>query len=162
MALTISHYNGFFKRMGALLQMHSCFFSHSMKQRLLGNIPPKIFRKSSYFLLWKTISPKIYWYSPKIKHFGPSRGFWTPQKIWTGYATESLHHLSKMSEVNSHMRKSALTIVNWSEPLKIRCHVVVTQQRATSEQRAHKFGNVLTQQTKEWTWVICKLITASH
>jgi len=34
-ALTISHYNGFFKRMEALLPIHSCFFSQSMKQRLL-------------------------------------------------------------------------------------------------------------------------------
>jgi len=31
----------------------------------------------------------------------------------------SLHHLPKMSEVNSYTRKSALTIVIWSEPLKI-------------------------------------------
>jgi len=34
-ALTISHYNGFFKLVEALLQIHSCFFSHNMKQRVL-------------------------------------------------------------------------------------------------------------------------------
>jgi len=53
-----------------------------------------------------------------------------------------LHRLSKMCEVNTHVRKSALTIVTWSEPLKIRCHVIVTQQRATTEQCALKFRNV--------------------
>ena len=35
-----------------------------------------------------------------------------------------------------HMRKNALIIVIWSEPLKIRCHVVVTQLRETVEQCA--------------------------
>jgi len=34
-------------------------------------------------------------------------------------------------------------------------------QRATVEQRARKFRNV-SLQTKERTWVNCKLITASH
>jgi len=34
-ALTISLYNGFFKHVEALLQLHSCFFSHSMKKRVL-------------------------------------------------------------------------------------------------------------------------------
>jgi len=62
------------------------------------------------------------------------------------------------------MRKSALTIVNrnLSEPLKIHCHVIVTQQRATAEQCARKFRNVLSLQTKKWIRVNCKLITASH
>ena len=57
------------------------------------------------------------------------------------------------------MRKSAWTIVIWREPLKIRCHVIVPQQRATVEQCARKFRNVSLQ--TEWTWVNCKLITAS-
>jgi len=34
-ALTISHYNGFFKLVEALLRIQSCFFSRSMKQRVL-------------------------------------------------------------------------------------------------------------------------------
>jgi len=56
--------------------------------------------------------------------------------------TFSLHHVSKMSEVNSHMRKNTLIILTWSEPLKICCHVVVTQLRETVEQYARKFRNV--------------------
>ena len=52
-------------------------------------------------------------------------------------------------------------IVKWSEPLKIRCHIIVKQIRETVEQRARKFRN-LSLQVKEWTWVNCKLITASH
>jgi len=99
----------------ALLQIHSCFFSQSIKERVL-----------------------------------PLSAF-----------TVSLHHLPKISEINSHIRKNASTIVTWSEPLKIRCHVIVTQQRATVEPRARKFPNV-SPQTNEWTWVNCKLITASH
>jgi len=55
-----------------------------------------------------------------------------------------------MSEVNNHIWKNALTIVTCNEPLKIRCHVTVTQQRATVEQRARKFRNVKLQ-TNEWT-----------
>jgi len=46
--------------MEALLQIHSCFFSHSMKQRLLGGHAPQIFRKSRDFSLWEAVSPKIY------------------------------------------------------------------------------------------------------
>ena len=75
--------------------------------------------------------------------------------------TVSLHHLPKMFEVNSHMRKNALFIVTWSESLKIRCHVIVTQLRETVEQCARKFRKV-SLQAKEWTWVNCKLITAPH
>jgi len=68
--------------------------------------------------------------------------------------TASLHHLPKTSEVNSHIRKSALTVVTWNKPLKFRCHGIVTQQRATVEQCACKFCNV-SLQTKERTWVNC-------
>jgi len=66
-----------------------------------------------------------------------------------------------MSEVNSHMRKNALIIVIWSEPLTIRCYVIATQLRETAEQCARKFRNV-SLQAKEWKWVNCKLIAASH
>jgi len=38
-----------------------------------------------------------------------------------------------MSEVNNHRRKNALTIVTSNEPLKIRCHATVMQQRATEK-----------------------------
>jgi len=49
-----------------------------------------------------------------------------------------------------------------SEPFKISCHVIVTQQRETVEQCARKFRNV-SLQAKERTWVeFCKFITASH
>ena len=65
-----------------------------------------------------------------------------------------------MHEINSHMRKNAILIVTWSEPLKIRCHVSFTQLRETV-QCARKFRNV-SLQAKEWTWVNCELITASH
>jgi len=100
----------------ALLKIHPCFFSNSMRQRVLP----------------------------------------------LSTVTVSLHHLPKMSEVNRHMRKNASTIVTWSEPLKIRCHVIVMKQRATVEQCARTFRNNVSLQTKEWTWVNCKLITASH
>jgi len=110
-------------------------------------MPPKIFRTSSHFALWEAVSPKKCCCSPCIKFFGP------PKIFWAVSATVSLHHLSKMSEVNSHMRKNALTIVTWSEPLKIRCHVIVTQQRATVEQCARKFRNVWVcrRSGPEWT-----------
>jgi len=76
--------------MDALLQIHSYFFSHSMKQRLLGgHAPQKIFRKSSHFSLWEAVSPKIYCCSPKIKHFGPSKFFGPPKKF--GLATPLSH-----------------------------------------------------------------------
>jgi len=39
--------NGFVKLVEALLQIHSCFFSHSMKQRVVGGHAPQIFRISS-------------------------------------------------------------------------------------------------------------------
>jgi len=49
-ALTVSQYNGFlnvwkqlYGRVEALLQTHSCFFSHSMKQRVLGGHAPRKF-----------------------------------------------------------------------------------------------------------------------
>ena len=58
------------------------------------------------------------------------------------WVTVSLHHLPKMSEVNSQMRKNALTVGTWSKPLKVRCHVVVTQQRGTVNPCARKFRNV--------------------
>jgi len=46
----MSHYNGFLKRMKTLLQIHSCFFSHSMKERLLGgHAPPKFLEKVVIF-----------------------------------------------------------------------------------------------------------------
>jgi len=38
--VTISHYNGFFKLVEELLQIHSCFSSHSTKQRVLGGHAP--------------------------------------------------------------------------------------------------------------------------
>jgi len=98
----------------ALLYIHHCFLSQSIKQRVL-----------------------------------PISAF-----------PVSLHHLPKMSEVNSHICKNASAVVTWSEPLKIRWHAIVTQQRATLEQCARKFRNVNLQ--TEWTWVNCKLNTASH
>jgi len=75
--------------------------------------------------------------------------------------TVSLDHLPKMQEVNSHMWKNASTIVTSIEPLNIRCHVIVAQQRATADQRARKFCH-MSLQAKKWTWVNCKRITASH
>jgi len=58
--------------------------------------------------------PKKYCCPPKIKHFSPSKSFGHPKNFgWLRHwVTVSLHHLSKMSVVNSHMRKSTLTIVN--------------------------------------------------
>ena len=59
-----------------------------------------------------------------------------------------------MSEVNRHMRKNVLIIATWSEPLKIRCHVIVMQQRATVEQCARKYRNVWIRRRgrrHEWT-----------
>jgi len=47
-----------------------------------------------------------------------------------------------MTEVNSHMLKNALIIVTWSEPLKIRWHIIVMQQRQPVEQCTRKFRNV--------------------
>jgi len=42
---------------------------------------PQTFRKSSHFLFWEAVSPKIYCCSPKIKRFGPSKYFGPPKKI---------------------------------------------------------------------------------
>jgi len=47
-----------------------------------------------------------------------------------------------MFEVNNLIWKNALTIVTSSEPLNIRCHVIVTQQRSTVERCARKFRSV--------------------
>jgi len=52
----------------------------------------------------------------------------------------------------------ALIIVTQSEPLKIHCHVIVTQLRETVEKCARKFRSV-SLQVKEWKWVNYKLIT---
>jgi len=52
-------------------------------------------------------------------------------------------------------------IFTWSEPLKIRCHAIVTQLSETVKQFARKFRNV-SLQAMEWKWVNCKLITASN
>ena len=46
--------------------------------------------------------------------------------------------------------------------LSIRCHVIVTKQKATVEQCARKFRNNVSLQTKEWTQVNCKLIQGYH
>jgi len=102
------------------------------------------FRISSHFALWEAVFRRKYCCSPNIKYFGLPI-FLAHHKFLRCLrhcVTVSLHHLSKMSEVNSYMRKNALTIVPWSEPLKIRCHVIVTQHRATVEQCARKFRNV--------------------
>jgi len=62
----------------------------------------------------------------------------------------------------SHVAKRlSPTTVIWSEPLKISCHVIVTQQRPTVEQSARKFWN-LPLQSKDRTWVNCMLISVWH
>ena len=153
-ALTISQYNGFFKRVEELLQIYSCFFSHSMKQRVLGVHAPQIFRISSHFALWEAVSQR--------KYCCLKSNILDPQKN-LGWQRQS--HCIAASPVRdvwgqeSHVEKR--TIVTWSEPLKICCHVIVTQRRATAEQCARKFRNVWVCRRKE-TWVNCKLITASH
>ena len=49
------------------------------------------------------------------------------------------------------------TIVTSSEPLKICCHDIFTQQRPTTEESTPKFSHA-----KEHTRVICKITTAWH
>jgi len=119
-------------------------------------MPLQIFRISRHFVLWEAVSRRKYCCSSNIKYFGLPNFLARPKFLGClrHCVTVSLHHLSKMSEVNSRMRKNALTIVTWSEPLKIRCHVIITQQRATVEQCARKFRNVWVCRRKsgpEWT-----------
>jgi len=119
-------------------------------------MPPQIFRISSHFALWEAVSRRKYCCSPNIKYFRLPNSL-ARQKCLGRLrycVTVSLYHLSKMSEVNSHMRKNALTIVIWSEPLKIRWYAIVTQQRTTVEQCARKFRNVWVCRQRsgpEWT-----------
>jgi len=56
-------------------------------------------------------------------------------------SSHSLHIPAKMSAFNSHMQQNA-TDTTRSEPLKICCHVIVTQQTPIVEQCAHKFRNL--------------------
>jgi len=109
---------------------------------------------------WQYTPPKTVYTFFIFRVWGEGHGT-VANPFRTLVVTLSLHHLPKMSEVSSHMQKNTLIIVTWSEPLKIRCHVIVTQLRETVEQCVRKFRNV-SLQAKEWTWVNCKLITASH
>jgi len=68
--------------MEALLQIHSCFFSHSMKQLLLrGHAPPKFLEKVVIFRFERRYLQKYICCSPKIKHFGPSKFFGPPKQF---------------------------------------------------------------------------------
>ena len=90
-----------------------------------GGIPPKIF-KIIVILRFERRYPKENAVARLKSNIS------NPKKIlgWLRHwAIVSRHHLSKMSEVNSRMWKSALTIVTWSEPLTICCHVTVIQAR---------------------------------
>ena len=87
-----------------LSQIHSCFFSHSIK---LNGLP-------------------------------------------LSAVTVSLHYLPRCLCSTVTCGKTPTT-VTWSEPLKICCHVIVTQQRPTVEQSARKCRNMALQ-AKEQTW----------
>jgi len=62
--------------------------------------------------------------------------------FWADYAPESLYCCTTCQRcLRSTITcgKAHLTIVTWSEPLKIRRHIIVAQQRATEEQCSRKF-----------------------
>jgi len=84
---------------------------------------------------------------PPVTALDPNWGIWSA-------ADTTLHQLSKISEVSCQLQKRALTIVTWSGHLKIRCHVIVKQQRATADICARKFRNVCVCRRKsghEWS-----------
>jgi len=115
--------------------------------------PPHIFRINNYFALQWAVSQRKYCCSLKIKQFNPHI-FWLPMILWAGYATESLYRCTtcqRCLKVNSYMRKSALAIVTWSEPLKIRSHVIDTEQRATVERRTRNVWVCTRRSWHEWT-----------
>jgi len=64
------------------------------------------------------------------------------------------------------MQKSALTIVTRNLKWTFLRFVAMLLLRSKSNSRTTRsqvsYRIVLSRQTKEWTWVNCKLITASH
>ena len=72
--------------------------------------------------------------------------------------TVSLHYLPTCLRSTVACNKTPIT-VNGSEPLKIRCHIIVAQWRPTVEQIPLQ-GRNMPLQAHRRTWVNCKLITA--
>jgi len=85
-----------------------------------------------------------YFFSHIIKLFG----------LLLSAVTVSLHYLPRCLRWTIAGRKM-ITAATWSEPLKICCHVVVTQQRPIVEQSTPNF-RYLPLQANEQTWVNCK------
>ena len=64
-------------------------------------------------------------------------------------------HLTSLRPwVNSHMRKYAMTIITWSEPLKICCHVVVMQQRASVNNALASFSTWVCRRRSGHEWTV--------
>jgi len=84
-----------------------------MKQRLLGGHALKFLEKVVIFCFERRYPQKYIVARLKSNVLAPRNFLDLPKKLaWLRHCvTVTLHHLSKMSEVNSHMRKSALTIV---------------------------------------------------
>jgi len=84
-----------------------------MKQRLLEGHAHKRLEKVVIFCFERRYPQKYIVARLKSNVLAPPNILVPPKKLgWLRhYATVLLHHLSKMSDVNSHMRKSALTIV---------------------------------------------------
>ena len=83
--------------------------------------------------------------------------------------TVSLHYLPRCLRSAVTSGKTPTT-VTWGKPLKICCHVIVTQQRPTVEQSARKLRNLLhyywersghklssLHYTERWTWLVCSV-----
>jgi len=146
--------------MEALLQIHSCFFSHCIKQCLLRSYAPQIFRKSSHFSLYpqKAVSPKIHWCSLKIKHFDPSNFFGPPPKIGLAMPLSHCITTSPIKDVwgqQSHVEKHINYRKSWLEVNHYRfvaCYCYAT--KSNSRTMARIFHNVWVCRRRsrhEWT-----------
>ena len=135
MAHTISHHNGYFKWSTAT-DSFMLLFTQCETTSLKGPCPSKTFRINIHFC-FERLYPKKYCCSPKIKHFGPCKFFGQSEKYFgwlRHWVAVPLLHLSKMSEVNSHMRKSVLTIVNrdlkWTSEHLLPCYCYATKSNS--------------------------------
>jgi len=79
---------GFFKLVEALLQIHSCSFPHSMKQRVLRGHAPQIFRESSH-LRFERRHPEENSVARLTSNILDSLIFWPPKNF--GLSTPLCH-----------------------------------------------------------------------
>ena len=82
----------------------SCLSSSAHRRRQWGQghvLPKQIFRISSHFVLWETVSETKYFCSPDIKNFATPHFFSPLPKFLAGYATASVEAAEATGLVNN-------------------------------------------------------------